>query len=238
MSDTGNYENQALVETVFQKTRRAVADMTSYPLPASEMATVIMAILEVARDAGNTPVRLLDFGGAAGIHAFSFRHAFPHIPVRWAVVETAPLAARCQTLEDEGLRYFSSIGDAEAWLGQVDVVNCSGSIPYVPEPEATMGQLLATAPRCISISRTSLCRGERHVRIQRSMLGDNGPGPLPEGIENREITYPVTLMNRSAFFAMFEPEYRRIVSLDLKLSGMNEGNLRIMQFNCLFLRSS
>lgn len=236
MTGADSYENQAIVDVVFQKTNRVVADMARYPLPASDMATLIMAVLAASRDARDAPVRVLDFGGAAGIHAFTFRHAFPEMPLRWAVVETAAMAEQCQSLADEGLRYFNSIEDGLGWLGGVDVVNCSGAIQYVPDPEVTVRRLLASAPRYVSMSRTPLCKGERHARIQTSMLGDNGPGPLPEGMENYEISYPVTFVNRAEFFALFEPQYRRIVSLDLKPFGMEENGVPIMQFNCLFKR--
>lgn len=236
MNGAGTYENQAIVETVFQKTSRIVANIANHPLPASDMATLIMAILAAARHVGDAPVRVLDFGGAAGIHAFTLRHAFPDVALRWAVVETPAMAGRCRPLEDAGLRYFTSIEDGLDWLGDLDVVNCSGAIQYVPDPEETMLRLLAPAPRCVSVSRTPLCKGDRHTQIQKSMLGDNGPGPLPEGIANCEISYPVTLMNRTAFFALFEPQYRRVVSLDLKPFGMEENGVPIMQFNCLFTR--
>ncbi|MGH6977148.1 MAG: hypothetical protein ACREED_08995, partial [Stellaceae bacterium] len=40
--------------------------------------------------------------------------------------------------------------------------------------------------------------------VQTSRLKDNGPGPLPEGIADRAISYPAIRLPRSAFLAAHE----------------------------------
>jgi len=235
LSPPQEYNDPLIAEVVVRKTERAARDMASHPPPASDSATLLMAIL-AARE-GADAACILDIGGAAGIHCFVFRRAFPHVPVRWAVVETPAMVERARTLEGDGLRFFTSVEAARTWLGKLDVINCSGSIQYMPEPEHTLEQLLGLRARYVAISRLPLLKVDRETRIETSRLADNGPGPLPPGLVDIEVHYPVTIMSRESFLGILSVDYRLLATTDAKPSGFEKDGRAILQYSYLFSRN-
>lgn len=145
------YEHPDLIETVFRKTQAYT--------PPSGWGLVICKR------------NVLDFGGGCGVH---YKRAKIQNPgVRWAVVETPAMAARAKELETERLRFFTTIQDATAWLGQVDLMHSNGAIQYTADPMATVHELCAIGANVMFWDRLYL-RGA--AEEQWSWLGDNGPG--------------------------------------------------------------
>jgi putative methyltransferase (TIGR04325 family) len=93
------YEHSELVDVIFRKTV-AFAPRDMWP----EMAGA---------------ATVLDFGGACGLHYKQAQSS----SVRWAVVETPAMAERARALASDKLRFFTSISDAAAWLGPIDVMH-------------------------------------------------------------------------------------------------------------------
>ena len=50
--------------------------------------------------------------------------------------------------------------------------------------------------------------GRDVITVQSSLLSDNGPGPMPEGLRDGECKYPVTFARKQAFDAIVESKYR------------------------------
>lgn len=96
------------------------------------------------------------------------------------------------------LSFHETISDAVARLKHVpDLVFASGVLQYVSSPIETLRDLAALGSECLVITRTGLSSDRQwRYAIQHSSLATNGPGPLPEGVRDRPIRYPVTFMPR------------------------------------------
>lgn len=141
---------------------------------------------------------MLDFGGAAGLHFFVVKQAFPQRDFRWAIVETPLMTREAARFADDHLRFFATIDEAVRWLGQVALVHCVSALQYVPAPEAMLGQLLALRAPTILWAKLMLGKQREHF-TQISRLRDNGPGPLPADIADRDISYAGIRIARRAF---------------------------------------
>jgi putative methyltransferase (TIGR04325 family) len=119
---------------------------------------------------------VLDFGGGFGDHYKLARLQSPSI--KWAVVETPAMVAKAAELATGRLRFFSSIPEAAAWLGSIEVMHSSGALQYTPEPEVTLRELCGLRAKRMLWQRMALSTDRLEREMQSSNLGDNGPGRL------------------------------------------------------------
>jgi len=180
-----------------------VVSKTEAALSARRIEDVVPAdallptLLAVAASPGD---RVLDFGGAAGLHYATAHRAFPARSFRWAIVETPALAERAKRFETKNLRFFSSPEEANDWLGGLDLLHSNGTLPYLDDPEAMLARLLKFQPGSILWARLPL--GEtRAVKTQVAPLSSHGPGAVPEGFKDRWITHNIISMKRDSFVA-------------------------------------
>lgn len=185
-----DYENQLLVDVVYEKSRRVTPEMLAgFPSNASARRAVELA--QDVRSNPVAPVRVLDFGGACGLHHRMARAT--GIAVKWAVVETPAMVRKASsTGVDPDLRYFDTLDAARRWLGGIDCVYSSSALQYVPDAKDTVARLLALRAPIVAWARLNLTEGATHSFEQVSRLADNGPGPLPSEFEDCEIRYPCT----------------------------------------------
>ncbi len=193
------YENDVLVETILRKTvaLRDAARIDDVVVGETLLPTLLA--VEAAKSA--EPLRVFDFGGAAGFHYFAAKQADPSYRLRWAVAETAAMARAASTLANEELQFFADADRALDWLGGLNLFHSNSAIHYVPEPEPMVERLAGLMAPVMLWARIFL--GDRREKfLQKSRLADNGPGPLPAGITDREVTYPATRLARDDFFAV------------------------------------
>jgi putative methyltransferase (TIGR04325 family) len=190
------YDDALLIDVIIRKTAALRNGRRIDDVLAGETLLPTIAGLAAAQSDG--PLSVLDFGGAAGLHYFVAKQAFPQREFRWAIVETPSMAVQAARFADEHLCFFTSIDDAARWLGAVALVHCVSALQYVPEPEATLGRLLALRAPTLLWAKLMLSE-QRETFTQISRLRDNGPGPLPPDIADREINYTGIRVARTAF---------------------------------------
>lgn len=168
----------------------------------------VLAALGTAR---TRPVRVLDFGGGCGAHFVAAAALAGAGSVdRWAVVETESMCAAART-HDPALTFHTSIADAYASLGDVDLVLASGVIPYVPDPVGTLAALAAVGAPSLVLARTPLSPDDRdHVLIHTTALSTHGPGDLPAPAQDRPVSCPVTLQPRATLLAPLHDAYPHV----------------------------
>ncbi|MEH2569635.1 hypothetical protein [Bradyrhizobium sp. AZCC 2289] len=172
------YENEELVETIFRKT--AVYE------PTGDLPFVVGV------------KTVLDFGGGAGLH---YKVACRQSPdIRWAVVETPAMAARARELATDRLMFFSDIGKAANWLGNVELMHSNGAIQYVPNAIETVRLLCATQPATMLWHRVPISDVPVEPELQTSFLSDNGPGSLSSA-EDKLVKYVRNWIPEAAFIA-------------------------------------
>jgi putative methyltransferase (TIGR04325 family) len=187
----GAYNSQVVAEIVATKTSHLRTRENFEITPRS--LTVAAAALLAAQ--GKAAINVLDFGGAAGAHYFTTSQLV-EVPLRWCVVETpAMVDAARRHVHATGLSFATTIAAAqEACDGVPDLVLSSGTLQYLPSPIDTLRELIAVGSRFLCLTRTEIGHPPR-ITIQRSRLSENGPGPLPPGFADGEISYPRTTLD-------------------------------------------
>ena len=167
------YEHPELVETIFQKT-----------IAYTPVAKLI--------DVGDAAT-VLDFGGGCGLH---YKEAFTY--AKWAVVETPAMAAKASELATDRLKFFTSIREAAAWLGSVDVMHSNGALQYAPDPRSILRELVGLRASVMLWRRLSFT--DRDAKeVQTSNLIDNGPGKIRA--KNKLVQYRIIRMPETDFLA-------------------------------------
>jgi putative methyltransferase (TIGR04325 family) len=210
------YEHDQLVRTIVEKTRIHRGKIASDP-PVADYAQTRLLLALVLAGAGERPVRVIDFGGAAGATYFAARALLRDSPpLLWSVVETTAMAQAAErVLGTEELRFFDDIDTAREAHGGVDLVYSSGSVQYVPDPIATIRSLMACGAPYLLLTRLGLRDSEEPlISLQESNLTGNGPGPLPAGFPDALIRYPVTILPRHAVARVVAEEYEIFLEFD------------------------
>jgi putative methyltransferase (TIGR04325 family) len=191
------YDDTLLIDIIVGKTAALRDGRRIDDVLAGE--TLLPTIAGIGAAGGDRrPLTVLDFGGAAGLHFFVAQQAFPQHDFRWAIVETPSMTKEAARFADDHLRFFTSIDEAVRWLGQVGFVHCVSALQYVPEPEAVLNSLLVLGAPTILWAKLML-GATRETFTQISRLRDNGPGPLPADIADRDISYAGIRVARNAF---------------------------------------
>ena len=206
---SGGYDDAQLARVRAYKTEQYVKQLSAILWP-EQIANTALAVGIAAAQVKSRPLRVLDFGGGAGIHFRAAREVLPE-PPRWAIVETQ---ATAEVARAAGLDAFDDIERAVHHLGGVDLVHTSGTIQYTPDPLRTLDALLALEAPVFFLARLPLWRGEQMVTIQESPLSMNGPGPLPPGIPDTVVRYPETFVNFDELMGRLTAGYQPLIALD------------------------
>jgi putative methyltransferase (TIGR04325 family) len=185
------YNDGDIADVIAYKTSLAVDHRQLAP---EQAINSILAIGITAAEISDRPLNVLDFGGGCGFHYFR-AIAATRAPLRWAVVETPTMAERAAKVANGRFGVFTSIDDAAAALGRIDLLHASSAIQYVPNPLETLKSLAALRAQHFALARLPVWGAPQTVGLQRSPLSANGIGPMPPHIADRQITYPVTFVN-------------------------------------------
>ena len=142
----------------------------------------------------------MDFGGACGAHYFEVRQLIPQeISMHWYVVETAQMvkSAMERNLNNAELTFVRAIDEISV---KVDFIHSSSALQYVDAPYVFTELLLRVDAKWIFFNRMMFNEDDRDfVTVQKSYLSSNGPGKLPQGYQNKLISYPHTTMSFQKF---------------------------------------
>jgi putative methyltransferase (TIGR04325 family) len=125
----------------------------------------LVAILLSARRHTSEPLRILDFGGAAGIDFANLIAAIRDSPdVRYHVVDFPKVCAigRARWQNDPRISFH----DTMPVSAEFDLVYGWGSIHYVAEPLQLLAQFTTYSPRAILIAGSPFTSGTAFVRAQ------------------------------------------------------------------------
>jgi putative methyltransferase (TIGR04325 family) len=185
------YGDRDLAEVVAYKTSTVIDQRQIVP---EQAVNSILALSFCAAEITDRPVNVLDFGGGCGFHYFRVSSA-TRVPLRWAVVETPTMAERAAKLATGRFDVFTTIDEAAGALGRIDIIHASSAIQYVPNPLATLKSLADLHARFFALARFPVWDSPQVVGLQRSLLSENGIGPMPPHVSDRQIAYPITFVN-------------------------------------------
>lgn len=174
-------------------------------------------------------LNVIDFGGACGIHYFIAKQLFGgRVRMRWFVVETPRMVKEAKTLENDELRFYDDLDMARKDIGRLDIVFSSGALQYVSNPYDYLEKLTTAGSRCLYMTRIGLTTELREIfSIQESSLHSIGPGPLPNGVTNRKLSYPVTFVRKDLFELIIGRHYSVQVMFDEDRAVYTAGGIAI-----------
>ena len=210
----GAYENESIVRVVVEKNR--IFRQTIHANPTfnpGDLRTLIA--LGLANTQGT--LKVLDFGGGAGGYHYTVAKAIlgNSRSLKWNVVETPAMVKEGQLIADAELKFFDNINDAKNDLGAVDLVLTSGSLQYCRYPLRSLRELTEVGASNLFVTRTPLNQSDNSlISIQVSKLSDNGPGPLPPGIDDKSVSYPITFASRHEVESILRERYEIVFSIN------------------------
>jgi putative methyltransferase (TIGR04325 family) len=121
---------------------------------------VLSGLLEVAAREGE--LKVLDFGGSLGSVYWQHRKFFTDVKVSWGVVEQTEFITAGKGLDQSSVDFFSNITDyLESFTP--NVVLLSSVLQYLPNPEQTLRELLATPANTVIFDRTPMNAAEANI---------------------------------------------------------------------------
>jgi putative methyltransferase (TIGR04325 family) len=114
---------------------------------------VLAGLLQVAAREGE--LKVLDFGGSLGSVYWQHRKFFRGIKISWSVVEQPEFVTAGKKLNQNSIEFFSNVTD---YLKSEtpNVVLLSSVLQYLPNPEQTLRELLATPANTVILDRTPM----------------------------------------------------------------------------------
>ena len=202
------YSNQILVSNVVSKTIEAKNRINENDLLAMESFRIAFAVMSCRKH----PQSILDFGGGAGYQYFNLSKISTQ-RYEWSIIETNELvdqAKKNQQLQD--ISFYKSIEDFQSSSPKaVDLVFCSRVLQYLPDPISACRQMRDLLPKNIFITGVTLSPDSKsHGLTQVSMLSSNGPGPLPKGIPEHQVSYDFKLIPEDSILNIFSESYELI----------------------------
>jgi putative methyltransferase (TIGR04325 family) len=225
----GAYEDESIVKAVVEKTR--IFRQSIQSSPAFDLGS-LRTLVALGLTDTHGRLKVLDFGGGGGYH-YSLAKAFlgNGKSLKWNVVETPAMAKEARRIADADLAFFSNLNDAKIDLGSVDLVFTSSALQYCPNPLKSLRELTEVGAPNMFITRIPLNDSEKSlISIQVSKLSENGPGPLPLGFDDRNVSYPITFTSRHEVEKILREKYEIRFSINEDKGTFSAGKNKVDMF--------
>lgn len=201
------YGNSELLEAVVLKNKLRIKALESSKVISGREFQAIALVNYVYI---GKPLTVVDFGGGAASHFYMCEKFIPEKIATWVVIETPGMVAGSEReFQHPKLCFVDDLRKVNLEIEKPDVVFSSSALQYTPDPLKAIRDLLALDPRTFIVTRTPLTELEEPVRgEQKSSLSSNGPGPLPEGIQNTDVFYSIVIPPRKSVESLMSKNYR------------------------------
>jgi len=155
-------------------------------------------------------LKILDFGGGAGIQYEVAKLSFPNQEFHWVVVENVNFCQSSNLQTSPELEFRSTITDATSTNSHFDLIVASSSLQYTEDPIAHLHELCALRAPYLYITRQILNddNGKEFLSFnQVTKLGDHGPGKALFKFPNKKIMNKVNAVPVSTFEETIEKNY-------------------------------
>jgi putative methyltransferase (TIGR04325 family) len=197
----GAYENKILCNVVAEKTNRFIRELNTKPYQLNATNVFLLATIQnYFNETKKKEIRIVDFGGACGIHYYE---VLPFIPedciIKWTVIETNEMVNSAKKFRC-GNHNLNFISDSDEVIGEVDLIYSSCALLYVKNPYLELDKLIKLSAKWILFNRMMFNEEDRDIyTLQKSKLSGNGPGKLPNEYMDVEMSYPHTTLSLPKF---------------------------------------
>lgn len=144
-------------------------------------------------------------------------------------------AAARQSISGVGLKFFDDIESSLEKGEPLDLVMASSSLQYCNSPARALNDLVNLGAKYLFITRTPFSLTQKTlISTQRSMLSENGPGPMPAGFVDELIEYPITYIPKFEALQIIESKYRVRFSLLEESGSLYFDNLAVNNYYGFF----
>ena len=150
-------------------------------------------------------LRVVDFGGALGSVYWQHRQLLAPLDTTWAVVEQPHFVDRGNALPTAEVTFFT---DLHAALETVEpnVVLFSSVLQYLPDPMATLRDLLRISAADLILDRTPMHAGSRNIPTIQKVPEHIYPGSYPAWIISQsQLTDLLSPLGSLTWFPGIEP---------------------------------
>ena len=204
-SSTG-YDQDAILARVINATQRVLRGAARYEQdgiafafePPSSHALPGL-LLAATRDQGRLSV--LDFGGGLGSHYLRWRPLLEHVStMHWAVVEQAAfVSAGCNLFAaNPSISFYQGVSQIPS---QPNTVLASGVLQFLPDPHATLHELVMLRPQTIVLDRTPF--GNKEAVVTQHVPASLG-----------RASYPLWVLSRDRIHGLLDEAYDLIAEFD------------------------
>jgi putative methyltransferase (TIGR04325 family) len=168
---SAGYEQSDIHDIVERAARRVLAgdgaferDGVVFTKPEARVG-VLSALQVVAVRCGR--LRVVDFGGSLASTWIQHRAWLPAAGTAWSVVEQSAFVERGRRVFADGsVRFTSEL--SESLAQGADAILLSGTLQYLPDPDAWLARFAAADVPFLILDRTAFIPGDRHrLTVQR-----------------------------------------------------------------------
>ncbi len=194
LKDSTSYMSAPIIEATVKERGQFMSQFDPGDLFVDDRTQQLLSALAVIQQGkAISTLKVLDFGGAAGIYFYIIRRALPHLELDWTVVETKEMVQALQGFEEPHLRWRTSLPEASPSGDKpFDLSLASSSLPYVPEPYDVLQKLIALGRFVITNRMAFIDGAEDKIAVQRV------PPEIFTG------SYPAWFFSREKFLAFMQ----------------------------------
>lgn len=220
------YQEDELIQVIYLKTKNFIRKLETetipiWPTSAYSKISIINPIIESNKD----KINVIDFGGACGAHYFHLRSIInKKLKFNWVVVETPKMVQYAKELSNEELSFSDNLENAIKNIPEIDLLHTSGTLQCVDNPYRYLSLILNSGAKWILFNRMGLNKSESDVvTILRTKLSWNGIGELPEGFNDKWISYPFIYVSEKTFINEVVKNYKIVAKFE-ESSGSHKVN--------------
>lgn len=208
------YQSPEVIHSIIQKNLKFQNQGPLEKSSVEDLKIVTAMGISLGRKKSKTPISVLDFGGGGGHHYWVAKRFFPDTNFDWKIVETESFCKVASlTLENQELKFHSSIASALELNIEIDLVFANSSIQYTIDPMLTLKELLGINSKIAFITRTPLSiLGDNFEYFQFSLASENGPGALPKQ-QKRLVSYKCSAIRKVDALLEFHEKYQDVIAV-------------------------
>jgi putative methyltransferase (TIGR04325 family) len=205
LSGVDGYMDPALCDLVINKTKNFKSEITDKKQIDMNVTRLTLPFAFMPK---TKTLKILDFGGGAGIQYQVAKFLFPNQEFHWVIVENMNFSQSSIVQSSPELEFRSTITEAVSTNSHFDLVVASSSLQYTEDPILYLQELCAIRAPYLYITRQILNHDKEFLSFnQVTKLRDHGPGQAPVKFNNKKTMNKLIAVPVATFEETLEKNY-------------------------------